>query len=410
MLCKARDENGDDVETLSVTSFSNELAERQEGEDRRLLYVALTRARERLIFSGCVRHEEQFPKWNDRFSTPLAFLVAHTDEALTAPGEHDLGTLFTSVRYVTDDVVAATQFEAGTTLAGELHPVVIEKAPLDPPLLPDAVLPLTVKVTELLAFNRCPQVYRFSHVLEIDEHTRRDVVQRPEEDNSLTPVELGTIVHSLLERADFHAGDVTAEVKRLLAEQPEKRHAALARMLEPVLAGPLAARVRAARRVEREWPFAFQTGGVLVEGVMDLAIQGSDGRWTVVDYKSNDLKHAGRFEELVEYYQKQLELYALALARSGLGDVSHCMLLFLTGPREREWAFDADGCGVEEWAKGIIGRIAARDYETTSGAKCERCGYRKRRICPIGMKWTPGQAMYGSAALPVLPEEREVQA
>jgi len=410
LLCKALDESGEEVRTLSAVGFSNELADRQEGEERRLLYVALTRARERLILSACVKHEQQFPKWKGRFSTPLGFLVEHTDEALTAPGDRDWDTLSTSVRYLADDVIATTQFEGGAQLAKELHPIAIAGVPADPPPLADSALPLTVKVTELLAFNRCPQVYRFSHVLEIDEHTRREAAKRPEEGGALTPVELGTIVHSLLERADFHAGDVKAEVARLLVEQPEERHPALARMLEPVLAGPLGERVRAARRVEREWPFAFQAGGVLVEGVMDLAIQGGDGRWTVVDYKSNELKHSGRFEELIEYYEKQLELYALALSRSGLGDVSHCMLLFLSGPREREWEFDANGRGVEEWAERIIARIAERDYSTTVDRKCERCGYRKRRICPTGRHWTPGRPLPGSAVLPAPPGGREVKA
>jgi ATP-dependent helicase/nuclease subunit A len=410
LLCKAIDENGEEVRPLSAVSFSRELSERQEGEERRLLYVALTRARERLILSACVRTAGRFPEWKGAFSRPLAFLVAHTDEALSAPGEHDCGTLSTSVRYVSGPVAASTRFEGGMTLASELHPIATARAPAEPPPLAKSALPLTVKVTELLAFDRCPQVYRFSHVLEIGEHTARQATRRPENDVALTPVELGTIVHSLLERADFHASDVRAEVVRLLAEQPPGRHTALARMLEPVLTGRLGERVRSAQRVEREWPFAFEAGGVLVEGVMDLAIQESDGRWTVVDYKSNDLKHSGRFEKLVGYYQRQLELYALALSRSGLGDVSQCMLLFLTGPKVHEWAFDADGCGVEEWAKGIIDRIAAHDYDTAADGKCERCGYRLRRICPTGREWVPGQSRYGAAALPVLPDEREVGA
>src|SRR5690606_17496075 len=99
-----------------------------------------------------------------------------------------------------------------------------------------------------------------------------------------------------------------------------------------------------------------------------------------------------------------------ALSRSGLGEVSHCMLLFLTGPREQVWAFDANGCGVEGWAEAIIGRIAAGDYSTTPGDKCERCGYRKRRICPVGREWMPAGTTYGSGALPLLPTEREVKA
>ena len=410
LLCKALDENGEEVKPLSVAGFAQELTERQEGEERRLLYVALTRARERLILSACTRSVSAFPEWKGQFKRPLAFLTAHTAGTLAEPGEHDCGAYMTSVRPIIGPVVATTQLEGGASLSMELRPRPIARPPAEPPPLLESALPLTVKVTELLAFNRCPQVYRFSHVLEIDEHTARETGKRPETDASLTPVELGTIVHSLLERADFHASDVRAEVTRLLEGQPAERHPALARMLETVLTGELGERVRSARRVEREWPFAFNAGGVLVEGVMDLAIQGSDGRWTVVDYKSNDLKHSGQFEYLSNYYTRQLELYALALSKSGLGDVSQCVLVFLTGPRVHEWEFDADSCGVAAWAESIIARIAARDYETTTDAKCERCGYRKRRICAIGQKWAGGQALLQAAVLPILPTEREVEA
>lgn len=410
LLCDALDENGEKVKPLSVIGFAQELAARREGEERRLLYVALTRARERLILSACVKRGGELPAWKGQFSRPLAFLVAQTDEALSSPGEHDCGTLLTSVRYVVGPVAAATRFEGGKTLATELQPRAVARSPADPPSLAEAALPLTVKVTELLAFNRCPLVYRFSHALEITEHTAHERGRRTEGEVVLTPVELGTIVHSLLERADFHAADIRAEVARLLDGQPVERHAALARMLEPVLAGELGERVRAAQRVEREWPFAFEASGVLVEGVMDLAIQGRDGRWTVVDYKSNDLKHPERFEYLSGYYTRQLELYALALSRSGLGEVSQCMLLFLTGPKVHEWAFDADTSGVQGWAEGIIGRIAARDYSTTADEKCERCGYGKRGICTVGRRWTGSLSTFDAAVLPTLPTEREVEA
>ncbi len=404
LLCDALDENGEKRKPLSVIGFENELSERQEGEERRLLYVALTRARERLVLSGCIRREGRLPEWKSRFRTPLDFLVEHTDNALSTPGEHDCGTLITSVAFVNGAAAPVTQFEGGETLAAELAPAVLAKPPADPPALIASALPLTVKVTELLAFNRCPRVYRYSHVLDIDEHTRRDAAKRPDDDAALTPVELGTIVHSLLERADFGTDDVAREVGRLLGEQPEGRRPALARMLEPVLTGPLGERIRGARRVEREWPFALEAGGVLVEGVMDLAIQGSDGSWTVVDYKSNGIAHPGRFEELVAHYTRQLELYAFALSRSGAGDVSRCALLFLTGPRLHEWAFDPAGCGVEAWAAEMIGRIAARDYSTTAGKKCERCGYRKRRICDVGRAWGSGHAAKGGA-LPLARED-----
>ena len=399
LLCDALDAEDEPVTPLSVKLLTEELRDRQEAEERRLLYVALTRARERLILSACIRDERTMPEWKGRFRAPLAFLAAHTEGTLSDVGEHDCGAYITSVRHVIGKVAATTQFESGARLESEVDPRQIAVAPAEPAPLAESALPLSVKVTELLAFNRCPQVYRFSHALEIGEHTARDIARRAEEDAALSPVELGTIVHSLLERANFEASDVGAEVRRLLDGQPAERRASLARMLEPVLSGELGAAVRKARRVEREWPFALDAGGVLVEGVMDLAIQGSDGRWTVVDYKSNDLKHSGRLEYLVDYYQKQLELYALALSRAGVGEVAECVLVFLTGPRVHRWAFDPGSCGVGDWAESIIRRIAARDYATSAGPKCERCGYRKRGICATGRAWGDGQGNVSIAEL-----------
>ena len=120
-------------------------------------------------------------------------------------------------------------------------------------------------------------------------------------------------------------------------------------MLHDVLRGEIGNAVRTARRVEREWPFATTIGGVLLEGVMDLAIQGADGCWTVVDYKSNDYSRSGRLEYLVDYYTPQLELYAHALSRAGVGDVAGCALVFLIGGRAHRWSFDAASCATGEW-------------------------------------------------------------
>jgi len=257
-------------------------------------------------------------------------------------------------------------------------------------------------VTELLAYRRCPQVYRFSHELEIEENVHhRARVRAGGRAKKVNPVELGTIVHALLERVRFDAPDRSAEIARLVAEQPEEVRPALARMLDGVLDGEIGRAIATAARVEREWPFAMRIGGVLVEGVIDLAIQSNDGRWTVVDYKSNDFSRTGRLEYLVDYYTPQLELYAMALARSGLGEVADCALVFLTGPRVHRWSFD--GTTHAAWSAETVARIAARDYVTTAGPKCDLCGYRKRKVCDVGRSWTPDTGTVTPRSLPIVP-------
>ncbi|HEY9479601.1 MAG TPA: 3'-5' exonuclease, partial [Gemmatimonadaceae bacterium] len=406
LLCAALDPDGEEVKPLSVKAAADELRARREAEERRLLYVALTRARERLILSACVKEGEDESKYKGQYAAPLDFLMAHTERTLIDEGEHDCGSYLTRVRHIMEPVGSVTQYEGGQSLAAIIEPREIAAPPDEPPALSDAALPLSVKVTELLSFGRCPQVYRFAHVLEIEEHTASRASARDPGRARPSPVELGTIVHSLLERARFDAPDTSAEISRLVEGRPAEQRAALARMLEPVLTGELGAAVRGARRVEREWPFAFEAAGVLVEGVMDLALQGGDGRWTVVDYKSNDISRAGRRDQLIDYYTPQLELYALALSRAGLGDVAECALVFLGGPSVHRWAFDPAARNVDEWAQSIIKRIAARDYTTSAGPKCERCGYLTRKICRIGRSWTAEQPSIAAPGLRPM-QERE---
>jgi ATP-dependent helicase/nuclease subunit A len=405
LLCDALDEEGTQTRTFSSRVIVEELAARVQQEERRLLYVALTRARERLILSASVKERSDGSrdrKWDgDGRFEPLAFLQKNTGRALIDPGEHPCGSYSTRVRYVGEDVAERTTFHSGRPLAATWTPPVGATPERDAPAI--VAPPLSLKVTELLAFRRCPQVYRFSHVLEIEENLAQRAALRGGErrrGSSISPVELGTIVHSLLERVRFDASDREAEIERLVASQPEERRASLARMLRGVLDGEIGAAIRSARRVEREWPFATRIAGVLVEGVIDLAIQSADGRWTVADYKSNDYRRRGRLEYLIDYYTPQLDLYAAALARAGMGDVASCALVFLTGPTVHRWAFTA--AAETRWSEEIDAKIAARDYATAPGPKCELCGYRKRKVCDVGAGWTPSSTPGSSRALPTI--------
>jgi ATP-dependent helicase/nuclease subunit A len=405
LLCDALDEEGKPKRTFSSRVIIEELAARAQQEERRLLYVALTRARERLILSASVKERadgSRDRRWDEsaRFE-PLAFLQAHTGRALVDEGEHDCGSHTTRVRYVGEDVAERTTFRSGKPLAATWTPP-SHRTP-EPTVPAITAPPLSLKVTELLAYRRCPQVYRFSHVLEIGENLAQRAALRAgqrDRDSATSPVELGTIVHSLLERVRFEAPDPEAEIARLVASQPEGRRDSLARMLRGVLDGEIGAAIRGAKRVEREWPFAMRIGGVLVEGVIDLAILSHEDAWTVVDYKSNDFSRTGRLEYLIDYYAPQLELYAAALARAGLGRVAGCALVFLTGPKVHRWAFDAADDG--RWSEEIVARIAARDYVTSAGPKCELCGYRKRTVCDVGAGWTRSATPGSSTALPIV--------
>jgi len=397
LLCCALDEAGKEVRPMSLVPIFEELKRRGEAEDRRLLYVALTRARERLILSACVREPAAETKeWTPggKSFSPLSFLQASAPDALMAEGVRECEGYRANVTYVHEPVMSCTKYGGGKPLAATWTPPQGD-ATREPVSLPIVAAPLSLKVTELLEYRRCPQVYRFSQLLDVREHLKHRASTRAggaseSEAPELSPVDLGTRVHALLERIRFGAPDASAEIRRVLAGEDAKSRPALTRMLAGVLEGEIGMAVRSAKRVEREWPFAMRVGGALVEGVIDLAIQAPNGAWTVVDYKSNDFSRTGRYEYLAEYYAPQLELYAMALARAGIGEVSDCALLFLAGPRVHRWAFDAGRADIGKWSESTVARIAAGEYATSAGPKCDHCGYRKRKICEVGKSWVPG--------------------
>ncbi len=126
--------------------------------------------------------------------------------------------------------------------------------------------------------------------------------------------EAGSALHRALERWDFSA-DPRAEVERLARLEPEARA-----LLERFAAGPLLARfLDAGRRlVARELAFVAAPGesgaSCALSGSMDLVHRDEDGRLVIVDYKSDALEGAQALEQRVAHHAPQLRAYARALA------------------------------------------------------------------------------------------------
>ena len=68
-IAVARPGGGRREPALALTELADEARERDAQEERRLFYVAMTRARERLILSGAARYDA----W-DRSSGPMAWI------------------------------------------------------------------------------------------------------------------------------------------------------------------------------------------------------------------------------------------------------------------------------------------------------------------------------------------------
>ena len=160
---------------------------------------------------------------------------------------------------------------------------------------------------------------------------------------ALTAAETGTATHLVLQYLNFADFDVPAQIARMR----EKRQLTAAQAaavdvasLEKFLALPLADRLRAAGEVWREYPFtvllpavtleaaAGEDDTVLLQGVVDCFFAEADGTLTVVDFKT-DRVFGAEVAVRAEEYRPQLETYSAALERVLERKVGRCVLYFL---------------------------------------------------------------------------------
>ena len=148
----------------------------------------------------------------------------------------------------------------------------------------------------------------------------------------LVATEIGDAVHVLLEHGVAAAGD--RRTRRSPLSGGDCRGSRARRVARRRLAR-LTARRRAPRAAPSRQPelaFAFEHDGVLLHGRFDL-FRLADGRALVVDYKTNRLEDLTPEEALEDDYSLQRLVYALAAFRAGAEEVE-VVYVFLERPED----------------------------------------------------------------------------
>lgn len=424
LVVRPKGEDGKTIDSPASKPLADAEKAREEAEGRRLLYVGMTRARERLVLSGQYDYRTNRSR-KPGLAAPMDWLAGELGIAAPgdAPTRATLGGAALAIHFISAQHVGPMRDDARASHDRDLararaavragQPVewrpgssdaedsVTKAAAVVERVLgaggagtASQVVPAVTTVTQLVYFFRCPLVYWFDLVLQIDEHPRARGQTvggaRGSAPRRLSALDRGTKVHELLERANFDAPP-HAEARRLMEAAdgiPAEERPKIEGMLAKVLADPLLDRARSARRVEREYPFHLDVGGTRVEGVIDLVFEDADGRGVVVDYKSNDLAAPKRLETLSALYRPQIELYALAARRAGVVVPEEATLYFLNKAHPVTTPVDTRRLEVvEAQTHDALGRIAAGDWSTEPGEKCRGCGYRKRGFCEVGRRF-----------------------
>ena len=380
--------------------------EREAAQSRRLLYVAVTRARDLVILSGRqAARAESWRLWIDKvFATATERGLLRV---LPDGGQKIAATL--AQRAAIDGAPQLLQalLEAEIRPEPKPEPVAVPQASpasdearaiVARALGTGSVAPATVSVpvTQLADAAACPRRYQLLHELRLEERPdpepeREAILEAPLGD--APPTALGTLAHRLLEMVPLGlpAKARRDELDRLLALDGHDPAAltdladAAAAFLDTPL-GQLMAHAKGDRLL-RELPFVLRLAPnagapeLLIRGQLDALLL-DDGAATVVDYKLSRARD-------VEHYARQLDAYALAAHELVLGAVPvRTGIVFLRSPGapfvERG---AADAAGLASIRKRLLeaGRALADGRRTGSwpriapdGCRELGCGFLRR--------------------------------
>jgi ATP-dependent helicase/nuclease subunit A len=286
----------------------------EEAEEKRVLYVACTRAKRRLILVNS--NDGRQAPWRDA----LVSLGYSIEEGFPADGplpgglvEHRLVQAPALRPGATRAAIdgrwkeAALAFERAAAVAAATRP------PLRPPAAAgDEELPATGKAGDAAG-------------------PARDAARLA-----------GSAVHSALEHWDLKdrrsLGDLARQaLERLLGEEegevarPGLRTRALeetGRIVDDLLRSPLPARLSALSILGREVPLLFRDGqGVTWSGACDLVYRDERGRIVVADYKTERLE--GGPQAAAERHRRQMEIYLEAFRRALPGETVRGEIIFV---------------------------------------------------------------------------------
>lgn len=315
------------------------LREREKHEERRLLYVAMTRAAEHLILS--YTKPFNWAKMVDRF------LEANSG-----------GEAFD---------VTVIETEADPPLAGQVPnlpwPGQNGVRAVPRPQV-DGQPESAVNVTSLTLFASCPRKYYLGRYIGWNGNRVRrfDPEDLPDDTPDTPAAELGSMVHEILSGKTTEAN-------------PEAR-----RLADVFLRSGLGARAAASSRSAREWDFIAELHGMPVRGTVDLWFE-ENGEIHLVDYKTDDVNGAALTTRADEY-APQLALYALAIERAFGRRPAHAWLHFLRPDRVVEIPLDDSALRA---AGELVARLrdaqAELRFDLREGTHCQSCHF-WRGLCP----------------------------
>ena len=288
-------------------------------EEKRMLYVAMTRAKDVLLMTATAKDPEKVVQETDRGSrSDSSFFKMAGDIILEDPKYYEI---------VKDDVLILSHEKNQRQKSRALK--VLDSPAVVPDPETERIMSYTYPYEEMQRIRS-----RYS-VSELNERGREEPfrfdpsVPRVPEKNGMSAAHIGTVTHSVLEKLDFHKvgsmspEDGAEEIRKLIGEMielesltQEEGEAVNCDKLYEFAASPLGRRIGDAQErgeLRRERSFVLKTDvdgqEAMVQGMIDCFFE-EDGKVVLVDYKTTSPRNVPGVKER---YSVQMDIYRKAI-------------------------------------------------------------------------------------------------
>ena len=355
-------------DTLTKTAMRNKILVETLSEEMRILYVALTRAKEKLFITGLSKDYEKeaeniekqicrYPKYLDKINPILVkkykryldwIMLVYNYEKETAKkfvnfNIYKKKELLDSFENIKREEIDAKEFLEKQDVDNDKIKKIEEILNWSYDYELSTTIPTKTSVTKIKQMQNEENIETTldNYLIDAEKNEKnKEKVQenslpkpqflRKEDDDKLTSAQKGTLVHLCLQKLNEKQEYTLQEIKDLINElelrqiitNKEARSISTYKILA-FTKSTIWKELRKAKTVEKEKPFYINIPAkeiynqeieedILVQGIIDLYYINENDKLVLVDYKT-DYVEKGKEEELLNKYRKQLDLYKRAL-------------------------------------------------------------------------------------------------
>lgn len=369
-------------------------------EEKRLLYVACTRARDMLILSGTLKNSlrknmsylnwiidalgiNQFHFKNISFpKQKIKSIVYEDNKFVPREFEHDLNIHIIS---------SLKELETSNFSQSESYrPVPIKKLYIQS--VQAHLKNNFYSATQIQTYYSCPMKYFLKYQLGFPERGEIYVYhEEAEPDDRLHNEKVGLGVHKVLEVFNVYSENeiksfLSSYLPGLLFDNQMEHQSIVENILLNVknyFSSDIYRKISKANEFKNEFTINSKFGENFITGTIDKLIKNENGEWLIIDYKTDRIKDGEDLEHKAKKYYYQLGFYALLMKRLFNQSPIDALLIFTNRVNDNVIKFRFDVNDLKRIAKSIedaIGKITKNDFKQNK-EMCEYCLYLKNGKC-----------------------------